>query len=261
MRGGRTSWEHASSCPLPFFVTGAAEGANRYTADVQNVSLQEQLERSRSILQDAGAADRQETGENMENLVRLVEEQKIDRERIASQVKELQATLARRDATLADAARRMLRERVRTAVVTGAGIRSTGRLTLSVLFSRRNVRSMMKERDLTAKERQRLEAALQNLSERWRQQDEQIGAQYDLFHSLVLELAKADQGEVKSAMREVEQEFDSLAFELDDKIWAPLRDQIAKSHKAGGTVDQRTRELWRVEIDDTMLRRGELLNE
>ena len=285
----------------PFFVTGAAEGANRYTADVQNVSLREQLERSREILQAAGADDgvetgrkmddlvrtleeqnvslreqlersreilqaagpddRMETGQNMDNLVRLLEEQKIDRERIASQVRELQATLARRDATLADAARRALRERVRTAVVTGAGIRSTGRLTLSVLFSRRNVRSKMKERDLTTEERQRLETALQRLSKRWRQQDEQIGAQYDLFHSLVLELAKADQDEVKNAMREVEREFDSLAFELDDKIWAPLRDQVAKANKTGGTVDQRTRELWRIEVDDTMLRRGELLNE
>ena len=245
----------------PFFVTGAAEGANRYTADVQNVSLREQLERSRRILQDAGAVERLETRQNMDNLVRLLEEQKLDRERIASQVKEFQATLARRDATLADAARRMLRERVRTAVVTGAGIRSTGRLTLSVLFSRRNVRNKMKERDLTAEERQRLEAALQKLSKRWRQQDEQVGAQYDLFHSLVLELAKADQDQLKSAMREVEREFDSLAFELDDKIWAPLRDQIAKANKAGGTVDQRTRELWRLEIDDTMLRRSELLNE
>ena len=246
----------------PFFVTGTAEGANRYdTAGVQNVSLREQLERSRDILQTAGMEERVETEQDMENLVRLLEEQKIDRERVASEVRELQATLARRDATLADAARRMLRERVRTAVVTGAGIRSTGRLTLSVLFSRRNVRSKMTERDLTAEERQRLEAALKSLSERWRQQDEQIGAQYDLFHSLVLELAKADQDEVKSALREVEQEFDSLAFELDDKIWAPLRDQIARSQKAGGTVDQRTRELWRVEIDDTMLRRGELLND
>ena len=245
----------------PFFVTGAAEGASRYTADVQNVSLQEQLEHSRSILQDTGAAGSQETGEDMENLVRLVEEQKIDRERIASQVKELQATLARRDATLADAARRTLRERVRTAVVTGAGIRSTGRLTLHVLFSRRNVRAKMKERDLTAAVRERLESALRKLSVRFRQQDEQIGAQYDLFHSLVLELAKADQDELKSAMREVEQEFDSLAFELDDKIWAPLRDQVAKANKAGGTVDQRTRELWRGEVDDTMLRRRELLNE
>ena len=245
----------------PFFVTGAAEGANRYTADMQNVSLREQLERSRRILQHAGAADRLETGQNMDNLVRLLEEQKIDRKRIASQVKELQATLARHDATLADAARRMLRERVRTAVVTGAGIRSTGRLTLSVLFSRRHVRSKMKELDLPAEERQRLEAALQKLSKRQRQQNEQIGAQYDLFHSLVLELAKADQDELKSAMREVEREFDSLAFELDDKIWAPLRDQVAKANKAGGTVDQRTHELWRLEIDDTMLRRSELLNE
>ena len=245
----------------PFFVTGAAEGANRYTADVQNVSLREQLERSRRILQDAGAVERLETGQNMDNLVRLLEEQKLDRERIASQVKEFQATLARRDATLADAARRMLRERVRTAVVTGAGIRSTGRLTLSLLFNRRSVRSKMKERDLTAEKRQRLEAALQKLSKRWRQQDEQVGAQYDLFHSLVLELAKADQDELKSAMREVERGFDSLAFKLDDKIWAPLRDQIAKANKAGGTVDQRTRELWRLEIDDTMLRRSQLLNE
>ena len=245
----------------PLFVTGAAEGAERYTTDVQNVLLREQLERSRGILQSAGADDHVETGQNMDNLVRLLEEQKIDRERIASQVGELQATLARRDATLADAARRTLRERIRTAVVTGAGIRSTGRLTLSVLFSRRSVRSKMKERNLTAKERQRLETALQRLSERWRQQDEQIGVQYDLFHSLVLELAKADQDEIESAMREVEREFDSLAFELDDKIWAPLRDQIAKSSKAGGTVDQRTRELWRVEIDDTMLRRQELLNQ
>ena len=285
----------------PFFVTGAAEGADRYTADVQNLSLQEQLERSREILQAAGSDDRVETGQKMDdlvrtleeqnvslreqlersrkesqaagsddrveteqemdNLIRLLEEQKVDRERIASQVRELQATLARRDATLADAARRALRERVRTAVVTGAGIRSTGRLTLSVLFSRRNVRSKMKEQDLTTEDRQRLESALEKLSKRWRQQDEQIGAQYDLFHSLVLELAKADQDQVKSAMREVEQEFDSLAFELDDKIWAPLRDQVARANKAGGTVDQRTRELWRVEVDDTMLRRGELLNE
>ena len=245
----------------PFFVTGAVEGANRYTADAQNVSLREQLERSRRLLQDAGATDRPEAGHNMDNLVLLLEEQKIDRERIASQVKELQATLARRDATLADAARRTLRERVRTAVVTGAGIRSTGRLTLSVLFSRRNVRSRMKERELTAEERQRLEAALQKLSNRWQQQDEQIGVQYDLFHSLVLELAKADQNLLKNAMREVEREFDSLAFELDDKIWGPLRDQVANANKTGGNVDQRTRELWRVEIDDTMLRRGELLSE
>ena len=146
-------------------------------------------------------------------------------------------------------------------MVTGAGIRSTGRLTLHVLFSRRNVRAKMKERDLTAAVRERLESALRKLSVRFRQQDEQIGAQYDLFHSLVLELAKADQDELKSAMREVEQEFDSLAFELDDKIWAPLRDQVAKANKAGGTVDQRTRELWRGEVDDTMLRRRELLNE
>ena len=146
-------------------------------------------------------------------------------------------------------------------MVTGAGIRSTGRLTLSVLFSRRNVRSRMKEQDLSAEERQRYEAALRSLSERWRQQDEQVGVQYDLFHSLVLKLANADQEEVRSAMREVEREFDSLAFELDAKIWAPLRDQVAKASKVGGTVDQRTRELWRVEIDDTMLRRRELLNE
>ena len=79
----------------PFFVTGAAEGADRYTTDLQNVSLREQLERSRRILQDAGADDRAETGQNMDNLVRLLEEQKIDRKRIASQVSELQATLAR----------------------------------------------------------------------------------------------------------------------------------------------------------------------
>ena len=139
----------------PFFVTGTAEGAGRYdTADVQNVSLREQLERSRrTYCRTAGMEDdRVETGQNMDNLVRLLEEQKIDRKRIASQVSELQATLARRDATLADAARRTLRERVRTAVVTGAGIRSTGRLTLSVLFSRRNVRSRMKEQDLSAEE-------------------------------------------------------------------------------------------------------------
>ena len=244
----------------PFFVAGAADGADRYTGDVQNVSLWEHLERSRMILQNAPAAGSRETERNMDSLVRLLEEQKIDRKRIASRVKELQAMLARRDATLAEAARRMLRERVRTAVVTGAGIRSTGRLTLSVLFSRRDVRSRMKERNLTADERQRLETALQNLSKRWRQQDEQIGAQYDLFHSLVLELAKADKDELKSAMREVEREFDSLAFELDDRIWVPLRDQVAKANAAGGTVDQRTREFWRIEIDDTMLRRKELLN-
>ncbi len=245
----------------PFFVTGAAEDNRFNFAGVQNASLREQLEHSREILQTAGIEDRVETGQNMDNLVRLLEEQKIDRERVASQVRELQATLARRDATLADAARRALRERVRTAVITGAGIRSTGRLTLSILFTQRNVRSKMKEQKLTAKKRKRLEATLDKLAVRLRQQDEQVRTQYDLFHSLVLELAKADQNEVKSAMREVEQDFESLGFVLDDKIWVPLRDQIAKSHKAGGTVDQRTRELWRVEIDDTMLRRAELLNE
>ena len=245
----------------PFFVAGAGEGANRYAADVQNASLREQLERSRKILQAERGADSRETERNMDNLVRLLEEQKIDRERIASQVNELHATLARRDATLADAARRMLRERVRTAVVTGAGIRSTGRLTLSVLFGRRNVRSKMKDRNLTADERERLETALENLSQRWRQQDEQVGAQYDLFHSLVLELAKVNQDEVQSAMREVEREFDSLAFELDDRIWLPLRDQVTKANMVDGIVDQRTRELWRLEIDDTLLRRRELLNE
>ena len=245
----------------PFFVAGATEGAARYTADVQNISFREHLDRSRKILQDERATQSRETERNMDNLVRLLEEQKIDRERITSQVKELQATLARREVTLADAARRMLRERVRTAVVTGAGIHSTGRLTLSVLFSSRNVRSKMKEQDLTTAQRQRLEAALQKLSKRWRQQDEQVGAQYDLFHSLVLELAKADPDELQSAMREVEREFDSLALELDDKVWVPLRDQVAKANMADGIVDQRTRELWRLEIDDTMLRRKELLDE
>lgn len=245
----------------PFFVTGTTEGKRYDTTSVQNTLLRGQLEHSREKLQTEGVKNRLETTQDMDNLVRLLEEQKIDRERVASEVRELRVALARRDATLTDAARRTLRERVRTAVVTGAGIRSTGRLTLSVLFSQRNVRNKMKERNLTAEERQRLEAALKSLSKRWRQQDEQIGVQYDLFHSLVLELATADQDQVKSAMREVEQEFESLGFELDDKIWAPLRDQITKSHKAGGTVDQHSRKLWRVEIDDTMLRRREVLNE
>ena len=85
--------------------------------------------------------------------------------------------------------------------------------------------------------------------------------QYNLFHSLVLELAQADKDELQSALREVEGEFDSLAFELDDRIWAPLRDQIARARRSDGVVDQRTRESWRPEIDDTMLRRRELLKE
>ena len=245
----------------PFMVAGAVEGSRRYAMGVQNAALRQGLERSNEIMQSQQATEGHETARNMDNLVRLLEEQKIDRERIASQVQELQTALDRRDARLADASRRLLRERIRAVVVTGAGIRSTARLTLSVLFSRRKLRSEMEKRDLTAEERQYLETALQRLSKQWRQQDEQIGVQYDLFHSLVLELAKVDPEVLKSAMREVEREFDSLAFALDDEIWGPLRGQVAKVHEAGGTVDQRTRELWRVEIDDKMLRRQELLNE
>ena len=84
----------------PFFVAGAVAGAARYTPDVQNVSLREDLERSQEILQDKRDTGRRETERNMDNLVRLLEEQKFDRERIAAQVGELQAMLgsARRHA-------------------------------------------------------------------------------------------------------------------------------------------------------------------
>ncbi len=245
----------------PFFVAGVTEGAARYAMDVQNIALRQDLERSHDILQDKRATEGRETARNMDNLVHLLEVRKIDRERISVQVKELQTALARREARLADASRRMLRERVRTAVLTGAGIRSTGRLTLSVLFTRREVRRKMKDQELRPRDRRRVEDAIRKLTDRFRQQDQQVSVQFDLFHSLVLELAKADQDDLQNAMREVEKEFDSLAFDLTDKIWAPLRDQIARAHRAHGIVDQRTRESWRVEMDDTFLRRKELLKE
>ena len=243
----------------PFMVAGAVEGSRRYAMGVQNAALRQGLERSNKILQSQRATEGHETARNMDNLVRLLEEQKIDRERITSQVQELQTALDRRDARLAHASRRLLRERVRTAVLTGAGIRTTGRLTLSILFSRRGVVRKMNDPKLRPQDRERLEAAIAKLSDRARLQDQQVDVQYDLFHALVLELAKTDRDELQGAMHEVEKELDE--FELARKIWMPLRDQVAVAHRVGGTVDQHVKESWRVEVDDTALRRRELLRE
>ena len=249
----------------PFFVMGA-------DGQVGNAAFEEQLERSRQILQGERAAggqeadQKREADQKLDSLARALEAQKLDRERIVSQVKELQATLARRDATLADASRRVLRERVRAAIVTGAGIHNTGGLMLEILFKRRGVERKKREWQeqglLSPKVRERADEALEKLAGQLRQQDKRIGAQYDLFHSLVLELAKADQDDVRRAMREVEREFDSIGLsEFNRKNLAPLRDQVAMASRTDGIIDRRTRELWRAEVDITMLRRQELLSE
>ena len=255
----RTGTRLAVSAPL--YVSGVVDSETRYRKGVQNRPLQENLERSWSALQDADVPGAVEAAQDLEELARLLEEEQVNRERIHSQLEQLQVALERRNAELADAAAHTLRERVRTAILTGVGIRSTGRLSLHILFGIQDLKDDLDKKQWRPNDRERLEKAVRTLGDRWRQQDQQVRAQFDLFYALVLELAKADEVALQSAMHEVEREFDNLALTIDEAVWAPLRDQVAKARSVNGLIDRRTRSLWQVEIDDTMLRREELLEE
>ena len=245
----------------PLYVAGSPDPVKRYQANTRNSALIKDLKDSRQALKTGGDGEEVRSQSKLAELAKLLEEQEIDPGRINEQLGQLRIALLRRDAELADAARRSLRERVRVAVLTGTGIRSTGRLTLSILFGRQDLLTRLNEQKLKAEDRKRLEEALERLTERWRQQNEQVGVQFDLFHSFVLSLADSDPRDVERAMSDVEEEFEKLALTLDDDVWAALKDQVAQARAADGVVDQKTIRLWRIAIDDMILTRENLLQE
>lgn len=227
----------------PVFVNGMNAG-QRWATGRQNPMLLAALQTALSGLVVTGERTRDTAAEDLRRLRAENERGQLTNSGLKAQLAQIAAGLDASNARLRRAAADIRREKIETATLLAFNIRAIGASVFSNSATLADLRAQA----------QRNPAALQQLDrirDRIAEFDRSLSKSFGFYVQLVVELARADPGELQEAADAVRREFAAEGMQLFDKYREAVLRHVARAAALRLNLPRAEQQKWLFEIDET----------
>lgn len=267
-RGPTVGFRLALSVPI---MTGGKKKGSEWTSGYYNQNLEDALIESRTRLsrltdENLSSATNQLRSE-IEKISALNDQGVIDQEKLRSNLALLKSRLEQAESSLHERNRDIIRERVKSAVLSGYGVSVQSRDMLArLLVTKQQAKKHAGYLDkLPPKERDVIRSRTLDLINKTisliKSYESALESSLDFYSRIVLTLAKQNQKMLADAFQYSTSEFSGVGDGAFDKYINYAKSHIQMAKASGGVLSVDMRKAWFKDLDGRSSKRGKILDE